>query len=334
MTTGTFVISLDLELNWGMFDAVAPGSYEDNIRGVHKVTPKLLDLFTTYDVAATWAIVGMLQYQDLATLQSCSPETQPHYREHWRSTYEHAATEKPANQPDLYFAPDLVKQIAATKHQEIASHTFSHYYCAEEHLSPMAEAWAADCKAERTVIKHTTGHTPTSLVFPRNQWTNEALDIAKAHDITAFRGTESHWLYQPRQQGSQRSPWLRLGRIIDSYLNLSGHHTHLPTIIAGLVNIPASRFLRPYSPHLRYLERLRLRRITRSMTKAAKRGEVFHLWWHPHNFGVRQEENLAFLESILQHYQTLAATYGMQSLTMQQVATATNGSAVATNVAD
>ena len=49
------------------------------------------------------------------------------------------------------------------------------------------------------------------------------------------------------------------------------------------------------------------------MTAAARTGGVFHLWWHPHNFGVNQEENLSILEAVLRHYRTLADSYGMQT---------------------
>jgi hypothetical protein len=56
------------------------------------------------------------------------------------------------------------------------------------------------------------------------------------------------------------------------------------------------------------------------MTHAAKKGEAFHLWWHPHNFGVNLQQNLRFLEAILKHYQVLHKTYGMRSLTMKQIA--------------
>jgi hypothetical protein len=68
------------------------------------------------------------------------------------------------------------------------------------------------------------------------------------------------------------------------------------------------------------LERLRLRRITSAMETAARRRRLFHLWWHPHNFGVDLEENLAFLRGILDYFRTLQERYGMRSMTMAAVA--------------
>ena len=84
-------------------------------------------------------------------------------------------------------------------------------------------------------------------------------------------------------------------------------------------NIPASRFLRPYSPKLKALESLRLKRIKDDITYAAQNGLTYHLWWHPHNFGVNIEENLAFLTAILKHFQYLQQTHAMESVTMAEL---------------
>ena len=72
-------------------------------------------------------------------------------------------------------------------------------------------------------------------------------------------------------------------------------------------------------PLLSFLEPLRLRRIKKSMTYAAKRGEIFHLWWHPHNFGVNQEQNFENLTEILKHFKALEKEYGMQSASMRDI---------------
>lgn len=58
----------------------------------------------------------------------------------------------------------------------------------------------------------------------------------------------------------------------------------------------------------------------KSMTFAAKRQGIYHLWWHPHNFGVDLAQNIAFLRKVLEHFKTLERTTGMRSETMWQVA--------------
>jgi hypothetical protein len=46
----------------------------------------------------------------------------------------------------------------------------------------------------------------------------------------------------------------------------------------------------------------------------------FHLWWHPHNFGLNLRENLAFLEELLRHHRNLRERYGVVPMTMGEMA--------------
>jgi hypothetical protein len=107
--------------------------------------------------------------------------------------------------------------------------------------------------------------------------------------------------------------------LLDSYLPIGGAHGHEPAFVDGMVNVPASRFLRPVGKSA-VLERLRLRRITSAMETAARRRKIFHLWWHPHNFGVDLQENLTFLRGILDCFRALQERYSMRSMTMAAVA--------------
>ena len=54
-----FVISLDFELHWGVFDKFGD-RYNENILGARAAIPKILALFRTHKVYATWATVGLL----------------------------------------------------------------------------------------------------------------------------------------------------------------------------------------------------------------------------------------------------------------------------------
>jgi hypothetical protein len=139
--------------------------------------------------------------------------------------------------------------------------------------------------------------------------------------IRAYRGTEKHWLYAPRSF-EEESALGRGARLVDAYFNLTGHHTVSFRSVASNspFNVAQSRFLRPCSRKLTILELLRLRRILTGLEKAAQRGEIYHLWWHPHNFGVNLQNNLSFLRRILDHFAQLRKKYGMESLNMREVA--------------
>jgi hypothetical protein len=90
--------------------------------------------------------------------------------------------------------------------------------------------------------------------------------------------------------------------------------------IPGIVNVPADRFLRPWSAAFAWAERAKHSRIAREMRAAALSGGSYHLWWHPHNFGVNLAENLAGLRAVLDAFDELRRTHGMQSRTMSSVA--------------
>ena len=110
-------------------------------------------------------------------------------------------------------------------------------------------------------------------------------------------------------------------RLIDAYLNLSGHNTYdfINCIRNKPFNFPASRFLRSYSKRLAFLDGLRLRRIKKAMDDAAINNKIFHLWWHPHNFGINTIENINFLSKIMEHYNHLKKKYSMSSLNMGEL---------------
>lgn len=320
-----FVVSIDLELFWGMFDKVTLAEYGERIRGERTAIPRMLALFTRYGIHATWAGVGMLMVRNRQELLSLLPPTefQPQYADMHVSAYEHIRNTHIGDdeQSDPYhFGPSFVRMILETPHQEFGNHTFSHFYCIDGYTND-TPIFVRDMEAFETIAS-TYGITATSIVFPRNQASHEALYTCKERGIRAYRGNENHILYAPRKD-SEQSLFIRGLRLIDHYVNISGHHTYpLPhPDVYGLLNIPSSRFLRPYMKPLRFIEWLRLRRIKKSMTHAAKHGEIFHLWWHPHNMGIDQEENFRNLEEILQHFRALHEQYGMESAGMRDIAT-------------
>ena len=79
----------------------------------------------------------------------------------------------------------------------------------------------------------------------------------------------------------------------------------------------ASRFLRPQHK-FELLNSLRLNRIKKELIEAAKNGEVYHLWWHPHNFGIDREGALKSLKTIVDVFVHCREVYGMESMNMKQ----------------
>ena len=80
--------------------------------------------------------------------------------------------------------------------------------------------------------------------------------------------------------------------------------------------LPASRFLRPFREKEKIIQNMKFQRIKEEMSYASKYNKVYHLWWHPHNFGYSLDENLIFLEDILKHYKILTEKYNFCSSSM------------------
>lgn len=313
-----FIISLDFELYWGVRDSRSLDDYRENLLGVRALVPALLDLFQKYQIHATWATVEFLFFETRDELLAALPATRPAYSNTHLDPYRYVRQIGRNEQEDPYhFAPSLIREISATPHQEIGSHTFSHYYCLEEGQD--SNSFRADLEAALRVAR-TRKITMKSLVFPKNQCSQDHLAVCQELGILCYRGTQSSWLYQPRPE-SEETLVRRALRLADAYASFSSGNSKPVREIAGRIpfNVSASRFLRPYSPRLNILEPLRHKRILSEMTHAAKNNLSYHLWWHPHNFGSNTLENLSFLRVILDHYAELREQHGMESQNMGEL---------------
>jgi peptidoglycan/xylan/chitin deacetylase (PgdA/CDA1 family) len=314
------VISLDFELYWGVRHLPSVRRYFPNLIGARMAIPALLDLFSEFGIHATWATVGFLFCNQTRTLLKFAPSHhRPEYENRVLSPYHDLPPEGATETPEsVFFAPSLIRLIANTAHQEIATHSFSHYYCLEK--GQEIEAFREDLLAARAAAQ-ALGLELRSMVFPKNQCKDEFLTVCTEVGILSYRGNPRSWLYRAAADENQGYV-KRLGRLFDTYLPLGPRNCYpVPYRSEDLpINLRGSRFLRPYSPLFRIFEPLRLLRIKRDLTEAAKKQLFYHLWWHPHNFGANTAANLAFLRKILEHYRSLNALYGMESLNMGEMA--------------
>ena len=247
------------------------------------------------------------------------PQKKPSYRNEQLDIYRYIDTHD-FLKPAYHFAPDVIDKIDKYKNQEIGTHTFSHYYCLEN--GQTKDEFYADIEYAIKIAKNKTGKDIKSLVFPRNQWNEAYLAVLSSLGILCYRGNEKSWIYDAANEEKKTSIIRRAFRLLDSYFNFTGHNTYPLQELSSkkIFNIPASRFLRPAAQEFSWSEKMRLRRVKRSMTYAAENNQLFHLWWHPHNFGKDIDSNMAFLEKILEHYKTLNLDYNMQSFNMGEVA--------------
>ena len=241
------------------------------------------------------------------------PANLPDYKNPNLSPYEYI------NQNELesnyHFADASIQKIINTPNQELASHTMSHYYCLEK--GQTCNSFEQDLKENINVFKSKYRKDIVSIVFPRNQVNLKYKDILIENGVNIYRGNEINWVYEKKMNYQIK----RFLRLIDSFINITGHNTFAVKNIAHdqLLNIPSSRFLRPVSLRFSFLDKFRLKRIKSQMNYAAKNGQIFHLWWHPHNFGNSIEKNTEFLKQILNYFKKLEKNYNMKSMNMRDV---------------
>ena len=316
---GALVISLDFELHWGIRDHV---TQDDALYGrlprARAAVADMVQLFVSRDIRATWATVGFLFASTRDEVDECRPDERPTYSRSELDPYVEGIGIDEQHDPE-HLAASLVELIRAGHGQEVGSHTFSHYYCLEPGQDEAT--FRADLSAARAIAK-VRALELTSLVLPRNQW-NPAYETAVLDlGFNCIRGPQRSWGHHARRPvGRNLLP--RAARLADTYIGATPPPTTAWSEVAlpsGLCNVPASAFLRPYNPARERLEPLRLARLRSGLRHAAHHGHIFHLWWHPHNFSQHQPENFAVLGQILDEYDRLAASDGMQSLTMADVA--------------
>ena len=318
-TPGTFIISLDFELHWGMRDVKTVDQYRENLLGVRRAVPALLATFAEYDIHATWATVGFLFFSRRSDLLRSLPAERPKYTDPRLSPYAEIETIGEDEDSDpFHFARSLIELIRSSSAHEIATHTFSHYYCLEPTQSKAA--FRADLRAAMAAAAN-FGVTLRSIVFPRNQYDEHHLRICHDVGLKAFRGNPRSWLYRPRI-GAEETYRIRAVRVLDSYCNIASHNCYslIPTAGNLPMDLPASRFLRPYIAGVPLAKALQERRVMNDLTYAARYGLAYHLWWHPHNFGSRLDQNIGMLRRILDHFCALRERYGMQSKNMAESA--------------
>lgn len=314
---GYLVISLDFELLWGIFDVVDYKKKMKYFENTRETIPAILQLFSKYDIHATWAIVGMLFNKDWNEWKNNTPNLLPDYLNSNLSAYDFGNSIENLDNINLVFAPQLIELINRVNGQEIGTHTYSHYYCLEPGQNK--EQFKADLEkaieiAEKMEIKL------KSLVFPRNQLKKEYLEICADLGIENVRSNPSSWYWRDPLSENVLNKLARSG---DAYLPF-GNKTYSIAELTKEDDLPleqkASRFLRP-SEGNNLIRKLKLQRIKKEMLRAAKKSQVYHLWWHPHNFGENPKESLKDLKVILEHYNWCKNKYNFHSVNMQELNT-------------
>lgn len=280
---GTFILSLDTEIAWGT-DAEYRPRYAHCFANYRTILRHLLDLLDQYTIPATWAVVGQLMLA---------------------AEHEHAAAHQPADWFHGPYALDWIRSAGTT--HEIGTHTYSHIYTVDP--ATTRQVWEVDL--ERCAALHRELGLPLrSIVYPRNQI--KYLDTLAQHGIIAYRGIEGNL---PRER---RGAAHLLHRALA--LPPPTYDPRTLRVSERLVNLPASQFLLAYDGVRGYIPTAsRVRQARLGMEQAARRGEIYHLWFHPFNLGTSPRMFEA-LEQILREAAQRRERGQLLVMTMEQAA--------------
>lgn len=316
---GIFTISLDFELHWGVSHRYSTTEYYENLFGTRNAIDKILTLFSLNDIHATWAVVGFLFCENKSELINYSPSKKPQYINDIFNNYKYFNLIGENEEEDpFHYAFRCINSISNVQFQEIGSHTFSHIYCLEKNID------SCDFINDITSFNKIAidkGFIIKSIVFPRNQYDDNILKICKKYNLIARTQLDTY--FSKPSTFKEDSIFKRFLRYADSYFPFMKKRIIDLELQKNVNNdnliVPSSRFLRPYNNKIFLLNYLQLNRIKAEMLHSAKNSALYHLWWHPHNFGKNTDNNIAILKEIISYYRKLNNEYGYRSLNMSEI---------------
>lgn len=286
--TGLFILSLDTEIAWGTYGTRNLLKRSACFNAYRQFFPRLISLLDKYDIPATFAVVGHL-FLDHCDGHDDLP--QPSYT--WASgpdSYRDPCTD--IDRAPWYYGADIIAQICAARTaHEIGTHTFTHVIASD----PAVTAAMWDAQLVKCAELHAQHGLPMqSLVYPQNRiaYTHRLSD----HGIIAYRGDERRWYHDLPK------PWRRPFHLLDRALGIAPPTYDLNDLREGerLVNLPSSQFLMPYDGVRSLIPTsARVRQARLGIEQAVRKGQLYHLWFHPFNLGT-SEAMFAALEQILQ----------------------------------
>jgi Polysaccharide deacetylase len=286
MARGQLIISIDLELAWGVWDHLTPSSLGLAADHERPICASLVELLDRHQIPVTWAIVAAL-------LDEKSAAAQPGDKRCW-------------------YAPDVIEQIVNAKSRhEIGSHGGRHRY-----FDCMASAQARE-DLEFAREQHRAHALPfDAFVFPRNSIGH--LDILRNTGLRTFRGPDRGWFMAAGAAGRMAG---RTANFVDKMLPIPPTPVAACQNGKGLVDIPGSMLLLARNGARRFVFPVVTRaKLGMGLVRSRDRKRIFHLWFHPSNFYYRRDEQFATLAWFLEQAADQASRGDLEILTMGECA--------------
>ncbi len=310
LNKGVFTISIDLELAWGIADKPISADIRKCLSHEREIVKRLLELFNKYNISATWGIVGHL-LDNIAYNGDTNPLPQITRPILKNTGFDWFAEYPKRNSDPLWYGKDIMEMILeASPNQDICSHSYSPIPFDEKDININA-AISDIINAKRI---HEKFNLPFNvMIFPRN--VAGFRKILHQYGIKAYRGKTKFWY--------DKIPSTIITRSFNLLYMILGitPKTVLPCVDeAGLISISDSMLLYSRKGIRRLIPNNNPAKISqKGLTKAIKKQEVFHLWFHPANFYYDTDIQLMIFEKILTHASDLRDNSQLDILTLTQI---------------
>lgn len=265
---GAFVLSVDLELLWGVCDRPDWRDYVPVIRAAREAVPRLLDLLDEHGIPATWAVVGHL-------LVDCDEECEALARR--RRTADGMVPCQAGLPEKLWRLEKLAGWMTgAGVDHDVGGHGFWHLELGTENVFRPGQVDRELARSHASVAE--AFEAPVSFVYPRNRLARA--DQVRQAGFEIVRAPNARW-YETDRPG----PLTRALRFADEALRLRPPAARFdPSDAGGLARVSASQHFRPLRGGWRWIPpRSRLGRARKGLRAASREGGRFHLWLHPHD---------------------------------------------------
>ena len=263
----SFVISIDLELAWGVWDKLNSTNIQKIIDTERLVCDNLLNIFDDNEMPVTWAVVAALLDNKNKMMGNLNQKA--------------------------WYAPDILDNIlnSKTKHL-VASHSYAHKEfntCSNEEINE-------DFEKSIFFLKSFNINTDV-FIFPRNNVFH--LDVLKKFNFKTYRSIDQSWYKKVYKYNKLLG---KISNLIDKVIPIQTNSVSPLIDKFGLTEVPTSILLISKNGIRTIVTNYSMfKKIKDGIDLAISQNECFHIWFHPSNFYYQTNKQFDLLKKIINY---------------------------------
>jgi len=264
----SFVLSIDLELAWGVWDKLSSINIQKIIDKERLVCENLLNIFDENEIPVTWAVVAALLDNKNKMMGNLNQKA--------------------------WYAPDILDNIlnSKTKHL-IASHSYAH----KEFNTCSNEEIIEDFEKSIFFLKSFNINTDV-FIFPRNNVFH--LDVLKKFNFKTYRSIDQSWYKKVYKYNKLLG---KISNLIDKVIPIKTNSVSPLIDKFGLTEVPTSILLISKNGIRSIVTNYSMfKKIKDGIDLAISKNECFHIWFHPSNFYYQTNKQFDLLKKIIDYF--------------------------------